>query len=89
MAHATAPALDADDGVVVLQHLKAYGLLDAPLEPVVDVLLPVDLCEIGLVLGEVERIHAAVEMRILESSVNNILAAGRLGKREEVGSGTE
>lgn len=47
------------------QHLVLDGLRDTELEPVVDVLLPVLLVEIGLLFWEDERVHAAVEVGVL------------------------
>lgn len=65
MAHTTSPALHADDGVATVENLELHGVGDAPGETTVDILLPWNLVEVGLLLGEVEGIHAAIEMGIL------------------------
>jgi hypothetical protein len=65
VAPAALPALDADDVVAFVEDAEADGLLDAPLETAVDVFLPHRLAEVGLLLGEEERIHTAVEVGVL------------------------
>lgn len=65
VTHAAPPALDADDVVAFVEDAEADGLLDAPLETAVDVFLPDCRAEVGLLLGEEEWIHAAVEVGVL------------------------
>lgn len=62
VAHATLPALDDDDGVAVGQDVELQSLLDGPLDAAVDVLLPVNLVEVGLLLVEEEGVDATVQV---------------------------
>lgn len=64
VAHATLPALDNDHSIVGGQDTEVQCLGDTPLDTPVDVLLPVDLGEVGLVLGEVEGINATVQVGV-------------------------
>lgn len=64
VAHTALPALDDDEGVARRHDVELQRLRDAPLDAAVDVLLPVDLGEIGLVLREVEWVHAAVQVAV-------------------------
>lgn len=64
VAHAALPALDNDDRVVVGQDIEFQRLGNCPLDTSVDILLPVDLGEIGLLLGKVEGVHATIQVRV-------------------------
>ena len=65
MAHPATPSLHADYGITTVDDAELDALLDAPLETVVHVLLPVLAVEVGLCLGEEEGIDAAVQVRVL------------------------
>lgn len=65
MAHAAAPALDADDVVALVDDAELEAVGDGPLETAVNVLLPDLDVEVGLPLGEEERPDTAVKVRIL------------------------
>jgi hypothetical protein len=60
----TAPALDTNDRLTLLENTQLDGLADTPLETTVNILLPVGATEVRLRLGKVERIHATIEVRI-------------------------
>lgn len=62
VAHATLPALDDNDGVAGGEGVELESVLDSPLDAAVDVLLPVDLVEVGLGLGEVEGVDTTVQV---------------------------
>ena len=65
MAHAAAPALDADDGVALVEHAQLDSVHDTPLKTLVDVLLPRHVLEaLRLGLGEEEGVDAAVQMGV-------------------------
>lgn len=64
VTHTTLPALDNDNGVVLGQDVQLHGLGNTPLDTAVDILLPVNLGEIGLRLVEVEGVHATVQMAV-------------------------
>jgi hypothetical protein len=64
VAETTPPALDANDGVTLLEHTKLEGVADTPLETLVDILLPGDLLEVGLLLVVVEGVDTAVQVRV-------------------------
>lgn len=64
MAQSTSPSLNANDCVALLEHVQADGVLDAPLEAVVDVLLPWSGLEVGLLHVVVEGVDAAVEVGV-------------------------
>ena len=68
MAHAAAPALDTHDRIALGEHAELDSLADAPLETLVDVLLPVDTAEVGLGLREEEGVDATVEVRVAGGS---------------------
>lgn len=67
MPHATAPALNADDGVAAVQYTELDSVHDTPLEAAVDILLPGLGLEVGLLLVEQEGVHATVQVRILRA----------------------
>ncbi len=71
VAHAAAPALHADDGIALGEHAQPDGVGDAPLQALVHVLLPVDLIEVGLLVGEEEGIDAAIEVGVLSVLVDD------------------
>lgn len=64
MAEAAPPALDADDGVALLEHTELECVADTPFEALVDILLPGDGLEVGLLLVVVEGVDAAVQVRV-------------------------
>ena len=64
MAEATPPALDANDSIALLEHTKLESVADTPLEALVNILLPRDLLEVGLLLVVVEGVDAAVQVRV-------------------------
>lgn len=64
---ATTPSLDTDDLVILPQNTKLHGILDAPYETTINILLPILFVEIGLLLRIEEWIDTAVEMRILSA----------------------
>ena len=65
VAHAAPPALHAHDNLALLQDAELDGLRDTPLEAAVDVFLPDGHVEVGLALGEEERVNATVEVGVL------------------------
>ena len=64
VSHTSAPALDADDGFVLLEDAELDGVEDAPLQAVVDIFLPRRITEIRLLYVVMERIHPAGQMRV-------------------------
>lgn len=64
VAHAALPALDDNHCVVVGEDVELQRLGDTPLDTSIDILLPVNLGEVGLVLGEVEGIYATVQVSV-------------------------
>jgi hypothetical protein len=64
VALTTAPALNTDDGLALLENTQLDGLADTPLETTVDILLPVGATEVRLGLREMEGIHATVQVRV-------------------------
>ena len=67
VAPTTSPPLDTNHPVALVEHAELDTLQDTPLEPVVHVLLPVRLGEVGLRVGEQEGIDATVQVRVLLS----------------------
>lgn len=65
MAFATAPALNADDLVALVEDVELEGFHDPPLETAIDILLPVGQFEVRLLLREQEWVDASVQMGIL------------------------
>lgn len=64
VTHATLPALNNDDGVVLGQDVEFLSPRHGPLDTAVDILLPVNLGEVGLFFGEVEGVHATVQVSV-------------------------
>ena len=65
MPHAASPPLHANHRIALIQHTQLDGVLDAPLEAVVDVFLPRLRLEVHRLLhGEKEGVDAAVEVRV-------------------------
>lgn len=62
VTHTTLPALDNDDGVAGGQDVKLESVVDSPLDSAINILLPVDLSEVGLLLGEQEGVDTTVQM---------------------------
>ena len=77
MAHSSAPTLNADNRVTRSDDLELEAMFDTPLETLVDILLPDVDVEVGLLLGEEERIHATIEVGILVTSLILWLSRGR------------
>ena len=69
MAHSATPALNTDYRVTGRNDLELECFFDTPFQPAIDVLLPDLHIEVGLLFGEVKRVDAAVEVRILYSNV--------------------
>lgn len=64
VTHAALPALNNDNSVVLGQDVELLSPRHGPLDTAVDILLPVNLGEVGLFFGEVEGIHATVQVSI-------------------------
>lgn len=64
MAHTATPSLHTDDALALLEDSQADGVVDTPLETVVDILLPWGGVEVGLLLVVVEWVDAAVQVRV-------------------------
>jgi hypothetical protein len=62
VAHSALPSLHNHDGVTLLEDLERHRLTDTPLDALVDILLPVDLGEVRLALGEQERVDTTVQV---------------------------
>ena len=89
MAHTTAPSLDTDDGVALVDDAELETVVDGPLETAVDVLLPDLDVEVGLGLGEVEGPDTAVQVGVLEDlsaeNVTRLFESNLRGKRWRYG----
>lgn len=68
MALASAPTLDTDNVVSLVDDTELDTVGDSPLETAVNVLLPDLDVEVGLVLGEEEGPDTTVEVRILRQT---------------------
>ena len=64
VAETTPPALDANDSIALLEHTKLESVADTPLETLVDILLPGNLLEVGLLFVVVEGVDTAVQVRV-------------------------
>ena len=62
MSLPTAPALHTNHQIILLQNAKIDGILDAPLEAAIDILLPVRFVEVGLLLRIEERVDTSVKV---------------------------
>lgn len=67
VTHSASPALHTHDGIAFIEHTELDGIHNAPLETAVNVFLPRSGLEVWLVLGEVEGIHATVQMGVSSS----------------------
>ena len=67
MALASAPTLDTDNVVSLVDDTELDTVGDSPLETAVNILLPDLDVEVGLVLGEEEGPDTTVEVRILQT----------------------
>lgn len=65
VAHATPPALHANDSIALAKYTKLDSVHDTPLQTAVDILLPWRVIEVRLGLGEVEGVDTAVQVRVL------------------------
>lgn len=70
MAETTTPALHSDNSVALLENVQFKSVINTPLQPLVDILLPDHLIKIRLGLRIMEGIDTTVEMR--ESSRGSI-----------------
>ena len=77
MSHASPPALHTDDRVALAEHTELDGVHDTPLQTAVNVLLPWLRLEVGLLFGEIERVYAAVQVRVLLKLAMGILVHGK------------
>lgn len=64
IAHTSTPSLNTDDTVTLVEDAQLDGLANAPLETLVNILLPVRAAEIRLRLWEVEGINATIQMGV-------------------------
>lgn len=62
MAHSASPALHANDGIAFVKHAELDCVHDTPLQATVNILLPWAGVEVRLRFGEVERVHASVQV---------------------------
>ena len=58
----TAPALHTNHQIILLQNAKIDGVLDAPLEAAINILLPVCFVEVGLLLRVEEGVDTSVKV---------------------------
>jgi hypothetical protein len=65
VAHSSSPALDTDHRVALVKDTKLNGIHDSPLQTAVNIFLPWGGVEVRLLLGEIERIYATIQMGIL------------------------
>ena len=68
MTHTTTPALKTNDTVAFAEDTELDGLVDTPLQALVNILLPVGRLEIRLCLLEPEWVDTTVEMSIARSA---------------------
>lgn len=66
VAHSSPPALYTDDGISLVEHTELDGIHNAPLQATVNILLPWLSVKVWLLLGEIERVNAAVQVGVLE-----------------------
>lgn len=64
VSHTSTPSLHTDDALALLEDSQADGVLNSPLETVVDILLPRRGVEVGLLLVVVEGVDAAVQVGV-------------------------
>lgn len=67
MTHTTPPALNADNVVALVDNTELETVGDGPFETTINILLPDLDIEVGLLLGEEEGPHTAVEVGVLWS----------------------
>jgi len=63
------PALDDNNSLALVEDVESHSVAESPLDAAIDILLPVDLGEVGLSLGEEEGIHATVKMGVSGSGI--------------------
>jgi len=68
VTHASSPSLYTDYRLALTENAEVDGVLDTPLDTLVNIFLPWVLLEVGLLLGEVEGVDATVEVRILHNA---------------------
>lgn len=78
VATTAAPALHANDRVTLGEDTKVDGALDAPLETLVDVFLPLNRLVVWLFLGKEEWPDTTVQVRVLGEVL--AMALGMRGK---------
>lgn len=64
VAHTTSPALHTDDGIALGQYAELHGVANAPLETLVNILLPWGVLEVGLLDVVVEWPDTTVQVRV-------------------------
>lgn len=62
VSHSSPPALYANNWISLAENTELDGVHDSPLQTAVNILLPWLRLEIGLLLGEVEWVNAAVQV---------------------------
>jgi hypothetical protein len=72
MAHSSSPALHANDWITLAENTELDCVHDSPLQTAVNILLPWLCLEVGLRLGEVEWVNAAVQVRVLLKLVKGV-----------------
>ena len=86
MAHTTAPTLDTDNVVALINDTQLNTVRDTPLQTSVNIFLPALKVEVGLSLSEIEGPYTAVKVRILFSAwVSICLTKKKKKKKEETG----
>jgi len=73
VAHTASPALYTDNRLALTENAEVDGVLDTPLNTLVNIFLPWVRLEVGLLFGKVEGVDAAVEVGILGNVVSRIL----------------
>lgn len=73
MTHATSPSLDANDRISFGQDSQFYGIVDAPFQATVYILLPWGCFEVWLFFVKEEWIYTSIEMTILLKSASSFL----------------
>lgn len=71
MSHATAPALDTDDVVALVDEAELESMRNTPLEAAVNILLPDLDIEVGLLLREGEGPNTTIQMGVLDCTVSD------------------
>lgn len=64
VTHTTLPSLNNDDSLTLGENVELECLSNTPLDAAINILLPVNLAEIWLLLGEVEWVDATVKVSV-------------------------